>query len=363
MKNITTILFLCFLHLAAFGADLSSVATQADAIVVGTLQERAESPTLVSFKLTVERVIKGTLLDTTINVSHPWIRRGVVVGDQLNVPLRVVVRGIWFLRRVAGSDWDVLPSRGPDGLLVGLHLPAAEGLSSRFAQPPGSVEESLVLETAAGAEATDSWRGTVQLLKSSKSSAGLKKVLAAYLASPNPNVQIVGVSLSLAQSDQNAIAELIRIWPFASASPLLGEVMRELRDSYRENSPGSIAQLATIVTSPSFSELRSAAVHALVAIHSTETLPTLGGLLESSAPDERMKGVFGLSSFANGCPIQREENVVSMEYLQCGQASRFRTPETVAHFAFRRGPAQQEEELVAFWRNWWIQNKTTFSQR
>jgi hypothetical protein len=72
-----------------------------------------------------------------------------------------------------------------------------------------------------------------------------------------------------------------------------------------------------------------------------------------------MRGVFGISSFVNGCPMQTAENVKSMQYLQCEQATPYKNKETAANFAFRRGPADQEYRVVAFWLDWWNRNKAS----
>ena len=92
---------------------------------------------------------------------------------------------------------------------------------------------------------------------------------------------------------------------------------------------------------------------ALAAIHTRETLPFLATLLTSSDSEERMKGVFGLSSFANGCPSQTPANVASMGYLQFSNPSPYRTPATIANFGFLSAPTVQEGQLVSFWLSWW----------
>lgn len=66
-----------------------------------------------------------------------------------------------------------------------------------------------------------------------------------------------------------------------------------------------------------------------------------------------MRGVFGLASFANGCPTQTDNNVTSMDYLRCGQASHYRNKDTLANFLFVRGSEPQEAAVVLFWQQWW----------
>lgn len=196
----------------------------------------------------------------------------------------------------------------------------------------------------------------MELLKGIQSPA-VSTVILAYLSSPNAAFQSAGVAIGLAQGRSDALANLIRLWPSISKDPASLYVVNSLRDSYRDTSPASVRQIADISADSRFAELRPAALRALAFIHTKEALPSLAALLESADRNEQMLGVIGLSAFANGCPVQTSDNVVSLEYLQFRDPSPYRTPETIANFAFRRGPAEQEAELISFWRNWWNANE------
>ncbi|HYZ85062.1 MAG TPA: hypothetical protein VE621_11695, partial [Bryobacteraceae bacterium] len=331
----------------------------AHAIVVASMSTRLESSELVSFDLTMERVLKGDESLKVAHVSHPWKRRGLVITDQPNSPINVTIRGIWFLQRTGSGDWDVLAANGADGMMMNLYLPAAETPPERYgSQASLTPLDATIIEFTSGAEQAGSWRRAmiVELLKNIRTPA-VSRVTSAYLSSPDPQFQIAGLALGLAQNQKNVLSDLSRLWPTASSDPGRVDIVNSLRNSYRDVSPDSVKELAAIAADPTFAELRAPAVRALASIHTKEALSMLAGLLQSSDSDERMKGVFGLSSFANGCPVQTPENVVSMEYLQFSKPSPYRTPETIAHFAFRSGPAEQEAELISFWRNWWIEHQ------
>lgn len=94
-------------------------------------------------------------------------------------------------------------------------------------------------------------------------------------------------------------------------------------------------------------------MRALAAIHTKEALAFLASLLNSGDSEEQERAVYGVSAFANGCPIQTRENVVSMAYLQCDQPRPYRTSETIANFGFRPGPPDEESALASFWKAWW----------
>jgi hypothetical protein len=115
------------------------------------------------------------------------------------------------------------------------------------------------------------------------------------------------------------------------------------------------------------SQLRGAAIRAMAAIHTKETLPFLATLLRSGDSGEQFQAVYGLGAFANGCPMNTRDNVVSMAYLQCDETSVYKTADTVANFAFRPAAPQQGSSLlsstssstlvsptlVSFWQEWW----------
>jgi hypothetical protein len=110
----------------------------------------------------------------------------------------------------------------------------------------------------------------------------------------------------------------------------------------------------------SASDLRAAIVWALKAMHTKESISFLASLLSSKDASERMNAVIGISSFANGCPAQTPANVASMEYMHFRNPSPYRTPETIAAFAFGPVTSEREAELVDFWTGWWNQNKAGF---
>ena len=351
-----------FFSVSASGADLAALGDSSDAIIVGTASALVQTADLVTFDLSVEGVIKGDVTMTVLHIYHPWSRRGVVItGGRSEQPAAMGIRGMWFLKRSPSGGLDVVPANGSDGAVMNLYLPVAQSLSTRYTVPANATPlDRAVVEFAAGAEAEGTGvRQAVELLKSVKTSS-VATVAAVYLTSPNPSFQAAGLALSVAQNKPNALADLARLWPIVRSDPAVVHIVNALRDSFRDGAPNSVRQLASIANE--FAELRPAALNALAWIHTREALPALAALLQSDDPEEQMRGVIGLSAFANGCPIQTPDNVVTMDYLQFKNVSLYKTPETVAHFAFRRGPEEQERELVAFWRSWWNANQIALTK-
>jgi hypothetical protein len=179
-------------------------------------------------------------------------------------------------------------------------------------------------------------------------------VLAANLASTNPSAEAIGLAGSLERGIPGSIQQLARLWPGISGDSHAIYVVAALRDSWRGSAGTDLQQLVSIATGAApGSKLRSAAVRSLAAVHTKEAIPFLGSLLSSADSTEQERAVYGLAAFANGCPMQTGDNVVSMAYLQCKQSGPYATAETMANFGLRPGTPEQQAPLVTYWQNWW----------
>ncbi|MGI9072859.1 MAG: HEAT repeat domain-containing protein [Bryobacteraceae bacterium] len=344
---------------AAF--PVTSIEPKADAIVIGTVTTRSETSDSVSFDINVERVLKGNPNLQWAHVYHPW--NGRVVSGPPDTTIDVKIRGIWFLKGTRSSQWDVLAVNGPDGMIRSFFWPVAAVLPTPYRYPPGSpLLDTLVFEMAAGVESEGIAPASMLDTLTSLNTPVARVVRARFLSSPRTAFRSIGLAALLARGEQGALTQLINMWPSIANDPSHEWVISALRDSFRDVSIDSVQQLVEFAQASSTPpELRSAAVMALASIHTKESLPFLASLLSSSDPEERMRGLFGLSSFANGCPPQTPENVTSGDYLQFKYPSLYRTKETIAEFAFRPGPADQESQLVSFWLDWWNNNKASLT--
>jgi len=264
---------------------------------------------------------------------------------------------MWFLSGGGAEAWDVLTAR-PLGMrtVLGLFLPVSRGpLSGPYAYPAGTpFVDALVYEVAAGVQSTGADPGILLGALDSLDTPAVQAVLKACIASGKPAFQAVGLAASLDRQSPGAVQQLARLWSAISNDPHREEVVAALRDSWRDPAPDAVRQLAaTAKAEPVGSDLFAAAVRALAAIHTEESLPLLAELLHSASREERTQAIYGLSSFANGCPMKTRSNIVSMAYLQCHEPSAYRTADTVANFSFRPGTQDQQAALVSFWRDWW----------
>jgi hypothetical protein len=335
------------------GAGLEYLTSNATAIVVGSVDSRVESQTAVSFTINISRVLKGSVPGPTANVVHSWagLLRGV--PRAINQPLF----GIWFLVKQPSGTWDVLTAR-PAWVrtVLGLFLPGGAVVpGGQYAYGPGtSIADAVVHETASAIRTTNEDPAILLGAIEAMDTPAVRAVLETYLSSNDIGFQATALAGNLERGIPGSIRDLVRVWPSISNDPHGDAVIAALGSSWRDAAPASVATLASFAAASSAgSDVRAAAIRALAAIHTKETLATLASLLPRGNASEQERAVYGLSAFANGCPMQTKENVVSMEYLQCNQPSAYRTPETLAHFGFRPGPSDQETALVVFWQAWW----------
>ncbi len=360
MKHVNWLMFIARVAVACVvsggwlrGAGLEYLSTNANAVVVGSVTSRVEGLSQVSFTIEVARVLSGSVPGASVSVVHSWA--GLLRGPArvLNQPLY----GIWFLRSNAPGSWDVLTAR-PLGVrtILGLFLPASPTPpSGPYAYRPGTpVLDALVYEVAAGVQWANEDPALLVDAFDSTDVPAVEAVLNTCLASADPGFKAVGLAGMLERQRPGVIEQLVRLWPAISGDPHWRYVASALRDSWRDPTPDAVRQLTSMaMAAPVGDEARVAAVGALAAIHTKETLPFLAGLLSSGDPIEQAQAVYGLSSFANGCPMKTRGNIVSMAYLQCDQPGVYKTRDTVANFGFRVGTAEQQSALVSFWQAWW----------
>jgi HEAT repeat protein len=148
----------------------------------------------------------------------------------------------------------------------------------------------------------------------------------------------------------------------APSSPGIGTLVMSIRNDFRATDANSVAALgrAAVDTTNRNAAFREAAAHALAAIHTAAAVPYLGILLSDTDPLVRAEGIAGLSSFANGSPVQTASNTASMAYLHADGAAPYRTADTVANSALGAATiSRNEARYLTFWENWWAQNRAS----
>jgi hypothetical protein len=344
-------LFALAAAVGAQGFPLDVLASQSDAIVIASVMQTVVGSDQVSYTLDIARTFKGNLQPSTITVIHPLANRQFA-------SLSPGVTGIWFLTQTTSGTWDVLVSNPSGGQLAkAFFLPASTAKpTGPFAYGPTTpMVDALVYEVAAGIQNTSSDPVIITGAVDRMDTPAVEAVRSAYLASADPGFKCFGLVLSLERGLPVVTQQLSQVWGQIGADRHAFWVIQALRDSWRDPTPAAVTQMASFAgTTPLGSPIRAAAIRALAAVHTREAVPFLASLLSSSDSNEQERGIYGVSAFANGCPIQTQANAMSMTYLtQCNHSSTYSTPDTQAHFAFGPGTAGQIPAFAQFWQGWW----------
>jgi HEAT repeats len=358
-----------FFLLAAFSAacvanaaSLQDLVSKSDLIVVGAVQTRTESEDEVRFDILVQRVLKGEQPPPVLHVTHAWKQVGVFLHRSSASPIDAELDGIWFLQKDA-TTWDVLPVRGPDGIIPDLFLPAVLSDSETATYAASTpVTDKVVLELGAALHSSNVQPEVLLQTLGGLDSGAVDKVVNDFLQSSNDAFHAVALSVLLDRGKLSGLQYLGSMWPGISKAEAKDHVIFALRESFRNTTPESTTALVGIATrSASSPDLRAAAIHALSAMHTKESVPFLASLLTSSDPNDQLQAIIGISSFANGCPAQTPANIASLEYMHFTNPSPYRNDQTIASFAFGPVESQRQAELAGFWSTWWTEHKADFS--
>ncbi len=336
---------------SAQGFSLDVLASHADAIVIASVMQTVVGSDQVSYTLNIARTLKGNLQPSTITVIHSLT--SLRFANLAPGPV-----GIWFLTQTTSGTWDVQVSNPSGGQLANaFFLPASIAKpTGPFAYGPTTpMVDALVYEVAAGIQNTPSDPVIMTGAVDRMDTPAVRAVLSAYLASTDPGIKSVGVALGLERGLPGVTQQLSQSWGVITSDRHATWVIQALRDSWRDPTPAGVTEMVSFArTAPPGSQIRAAAIRAIAAVHTRETLPFLASLLSSRDSSEQERAVYGVSAFANGCPIQTQANAMSMTYLtQCNHSSTYSTPETWAHFAFGPGMADQLPTFAQFWQGWW----------
>jgi hypothetical protein len=244
---------------AGRAAVIENVVSRADLIVVGSVETRVQTDNNVSFDIAVQRVIKGHNVSTLLHVNHTWLRTGLVLDSGVS-QIDNRLDGIWFLKQHDGSQWDTLSVRGRDGLVTSLFLPATvPGSGSYQYASSASVTDKVVFELGAGLRSRNAQPEILVHTLGVLDSTAVNTVLKDFLQSSNNSFRAVALSCLLARSNQLALAKVSQLWPSISDLEMRRLVVSALRESFRDPSPSSAAQLADIAdNAKASSDLRAA---------------------------------------------------------------------------------------------------------
>lgn len=362
------ILFLC-IGVGPLGAALVAPKTVlyleevADVIVVGRSNNLVQNGSDVEFSLTIDRLIKS-------NNSLPASSIDVVWQDATSFNARLSENaplpgfGIWFLRRLE-DRWQVIPVLGATFEDIYFAVPSGPISLAYAYDSSASPHERLVAEISNAIESRTIPARLRTLLFSALleglDSPILKILYDRLASSPSVDDRLFGLSALIRTGDGAALEPAVQYRDELPDHPAATVLLMSIRDFFRESDSGSVQTLGEIALDLSMDlSVRLAAAHAVASIHTRESLPFLGMLLDAPELDLRVEAVGGLGAFANGLAIQTRANTVSLAYLQLPEDAPYRTQDTVAHLAFGRQAIEADEtRYTTFWADWWQDNRSS----
>jgi hypothetical protein len=352
--------------------SLLSLAQTADLIVVGSASGTfTVGPPVSTFSLTVSRVVSGPSLAPGAALAVQWNNNGFPgMFAQPGDSLAVSGTGLWFLKRT-GSGWSLLQLTQGAATFEMTYFPTSiSPLASVYAYATtASLVNKLASELSAAIESLNGdynqelyglFGGDLDQLKSPVTQV-LYQRLSTSASIPQ---QILGLSGLIRSGSVAGLTPAVSASRnvFANYALEYGILLSSVSNEFRSSDASSIAVLGSAAVdstnpNPAF---REAAAHALAALHTAPTLPYLATLLSDPNSALRIEAIGGMSSFANGLPIQTPAGVASMASLQLPANAPYKTPETVANFAMGSTAMEANEtSYLSFWKGWWAQNQAS----
>jgi hypothetical protein len=276
--------------------------------------------------------------------------------------------GLWFLTRAATGGYTLVAPDQQSPPLEYAYYPLPRTARERPAVPPGTslVEEifqHLALSAQSVGRGMTFWHLAKGALSCVDSSApkSVRETLEAWSRSSSPNMVTLGLTGLVTIGDAGALARSQQALPVIKESEpqLLGHYADAVF-AYRNPDPDGVQALGEMATAeePLTKGLQRAAVIALRAIHSKDTLSHLAKVLDSPEPELRGAAVAGFTLFVNNSPIETPGAVVGMAFTRPVANAPYRTADTDRYNSMGRFErAEDEQAAVQFWKTWWAENK------
>jgi hypothetical protein len=231
----------------SYAGTIVDLAPEADAILVGSITSHMESDEIVSFTITVDRILEGESIPTVIHVEHPWQRK-FSVSPSGSVTIEQGLRGIWLLRQLNPNGWDALGANGLDGLFHSLYWPAVKVLPEQYQYPPGtSLNDALTFETAAGAQVSGNPEVLLYAVES-LSSPAVETVLTGLLQSSTGRVRWVALAGLLGRAQAGSLDKVLQEWPAISQDAQSESyVLGAMDTDFRPQEPEAVHEVVALV--------------------------------------------------------------------------------------------------------------------
>lgn len=361
--------FGCFLCTAAVvlslqdaraGSQLRSACESAEAVVTATVgvpkaTRTGVEPTILTMQL--DGVIKGDISPTAaLAVNWPESWQSVYQGV-------ATYRGLWFLKHNSSGMWEVLPI---GSIHAGL---AASGLGIR----PRSETDGVV---AAGASCfqrvwailqlnvahietePEYFEGVETLFRDTPDRIvdavpDFDSKIAAYAKSPSASLRALALGSGLLQQKTEYLTQVADQAAELSKTPASPHITNGLM-SWTNTEPAALTALRRLAQGRDSIAYRSAALSALMKIHTKDTVPVLVEFLDSTDPQLRDTAIRGLSLFVREVPILTPEQTRAVAYLADRGNPELMDQGIAPYVTITPVPVGEMQRYVTAWKDWWI---------
>ncbi len=341
---------------SASAAGVSTLLELAEIVVVGRSTLIARTEQGVSGSVRVERILKGTVNQSSIAVEIPPFRKGAVALVRFDEEC-----GMWFLLPIGGGKWGPV-SKQPGSAYF--PLPTCSEVNSFGLTLSMPLADRIALELASAAESFHGGRryaGDLYSIFGGVAPAAKSKVAARFVTSQNPDLLATGLALQIQNQDPGALRRMeVEAGLFAKSDARSG--LYRAVSTYRSPLPVGVHVLGRLATQSGpgpTAFLVGAAVEALVHIHTREALPYLMSLLDSAEALIRNRAVAGLSLFRLNIPAN-----LSDKELWGAVGAKLNPGLTTLTLKEREfiqlgGFANPAEEMahISFYKSWWLENR------
>jgi hypothetical protein len=352
--------------------------------VVGGTSFASGSEMSSDITLHIERVLKGDLTPG-IEISAHLTGRGYFMAPepkQLAITERLY--GIWFLNTDTQS-YKVVSRDGSYGELFAAPVILPEDASPENAgsTPGESVANELtaalrsvaqkqasLLNPGAEREGTAEQRKLAGLERSRFHSLAedlrtlvpstTRKLYRDFANDSSPALRALGIQGLIEANDPEGVKRADADWDelntAADVQPIVAALM-----GYSNDADGSaVSALGSLALRKSGgAPLRENASYALRAIHSSQAVPALAGLLDADEERVRINALAGLCLFVRNAPTVTPQAVVSMAWMQSRQPAPLLNAETQSYCLMGGLPGSTGNlaPYVTFWRAWWNEHR------
>lgn len=174
----------------------------------------------------------------------------------------------------------------------------------------------------------------------------------AYAKSPSASVRALALGSGLLQQKTEYLTQVADGAAELSRNPASAHITNGLM-AWTNTEPAALLALRKLARGSDSMSYRSAALGALMKIHTKETVPAFVEFLDSTDPQLQDAAIRGLSLFVRGVPVLTPEQTRAMAYLADRGNPELLDRGIASYVTVTPVPAGEMQRYVTAWKDWW----------